>query len=162
MKFKKLYAAGLCMVFLITGFILGADEIGAADNSPGSNADPLVTQSYVDKVLDEKIKPLEQEVKSLQDRVNQLKEEISKLQKTGVPSPSTNASDGTQNLGTAIIAEESGAFLRMEPSTTSNKLDTLSYGTEVRLLKESKGWFQVRTSSGNTGWVFGELLDRGN
>ena len=65
MRFNKSMAFGICTVFLIIGLVIGAGETGAADNSPGSGSDPLVTKSYVDSLVGEKIKPLKQEINML-------------------------------------------------------------------------------------------------
>lgn len=161
MRTKKLLAVSFCVALFLAGFVFGGSKTEAADNRPGSGADPLVTRSYVDTAVNEKIKALEQEISSLQAKVNQLKEQVSHQQKSvGTPSPGNTGS--TSIMGTGSISAKSGAILRQGPDTVFSKAGTLAYGTKVTVLKESNGWYQVKTPSGTTGWVFGELLDLTN
>lgn len=55
----------------------------AASPDPGSEADPLVTKSYVENYMDDYYHDLEQQVKSLITRVNELENQVKELKKSG-------------------------------------------------------------------------------
>ena len=51
MKLKKrIFAAGMA-VFLVMAVFYGGTKVGAAQNTPGSVYDPLITQSYLEERL---------------------------------------------------------------------------------------------------------------
>jgi len=160
----KLLAVSLSLVFLFGGFIIGQREASAGNNGAGSSADPLVTKSYVDAAVNEKFKSLEKEIRDLRAKIDKLENTVSRLQQgTGTVNPPAGSPDNTAaELGTAVVIEKAGAILRNGPDTTFSRIGALPHGTRVTVLKESNGWYQVKTHSGATGWVYGGLLKIGN
>ena len=47
---KRIFAAGMA-VFLVMAVFYGGTKVGAAQNTPGSVYDPLITQSYLEERL---------------------------------------------------------------------------------------------------------------
>ena len=159
---KRTLIVVFCTAFLAAGFFIGGQQASAGPGgNPGTNSDPLVTKSYVDKAAVQKISALEQQVKDLQEKVARLQETVSRLEGsgggTGSPGFSGTQQQPTQKTGT--INSQSGANIRSGPGTGYERIGGLPYGTEVTILKSSGDWCQVRTPSGATGWAFGELLN---
>jgi hypothetical protein len=50
--------------------------------------------------------------------------------------------------------------LRAEPTTKSNVVAKASQGDTVAALSFSEGWHEVRTTEGNTGWVWKSLVEK--
>ena len=64
------------------------------------------------------------------------------------------------SLGAAdtMSIQVDSAQLRGRPSFVGPVAAELSYGDLVDVLDESRGWMQVRTSEGTTGWIQGSAL----
>lgn len=79
---KRTSKVMLGLVLVITlgiGFFLGK-TVQAETTQPGSAADPLVSQSYVDKQVVEKAKEMELIVQELQAKASALEEKIKLLE----------------------------------------------------------------------------------
>jgi|CZCB01.1.fsa_nt_gi hypothetical protein len=86
---------------IIVGFFVGRTVI-ANSPAPGSNADPVVSQSYVDKALEERVKTLESELAELAVQASAIQDTINEIQgrmgNTTSSKPSTPATaDSTEN-----------------------------------------------------------------
>lgn len=86
------------VISIVVGFTLGRAVI-ADSPEPGSSEDPLVTQSYADKKIQERVTELEELVAkltvqagALQDTVNDLQEKVKNTQTTATttPKPASN------------------------------------------------------------------------
>ena len=64
-------------VILLTS--LTGSAVGSPNSQPGGPDDPLVTRSYVDRYINERVTPLENAVQNLTNQVAQLEERISSL-----------------------------------------------------------------------------------
>ncbi|SMB89546.1 Copper amine oxidase N-terminal domain-containing protein [Thermanaeromonas toyohensis ToBE] len=72
----------LLLTLVVAGYIIflgGGREVQASGPLPGSNEDPLVTKSYVEKYVNERIQELK---KSLDEELSELKKKISELPTT--------------------------------------------------------------------------------
>jgi len=58
----------------------------------------------------------------------------------------------------AVVRVESALILRSQPSTKSEKLDTLPDGTEVRLLETAGGWSKIQVN-GKTGYAGSKYIE---
>lgn len=56
------------------------------------------------------------------------------------------------------ITEKVGANLRKGPSTDTEKLQVLALNTQVTVIGETTGWYEVRLSDGTEGWVSDSLV----
>lgn len=67
--------------------------------------------------------------------------------------------------GQDIIAigyvKDSPATLREAPGTDKPKITTLAPNTQLQIISEESGWYEVRTPSGETGWVAAMLVEVG-
>lgn len=79
MKKTAIKAGLLALIFFAAGFVLGRS--GQAETPvPGSAADPLVSQSYVQARVEEKTRDLEQKVKELQNKASTLEAQVKVLE----------------------------------------------------------------------------------
>ena len=58
----------------------------------------------------------------------------------------------------AILVVKRTANVRSEPNTKSKIVNTLKPGTEVQNLGKSGDWFNIKLSTGLTGWIFNSLV----
>ena len=87
------------VISIVVGFTLGRALI-ADSPEPGSSEDPLVTQSYADKKIQERVTDLEKVVaeltvqaEALQDTVNDLQDRIKNTQTTSTTTPKTSSNN---------------------------------------------------------------------
>ena len=64
-------------IILLTSFTGSA--VGSSNPQPATQEDPLVTRSYVDRYINERISPLENTVQNLTNQVAQLEERVNSL-----------------------------------------------------------------------------------
>ncbi|MGB9858314.1 MAG: stalk domain-containing protein [Moorellaceae bacterium] len=73
------------LILTVGGYMLagywGSREVQAGGPLPGSNEDPLVTKSYVDQYVNERIQKLQQALDQAQARLNNLEQEVAALKK---------------------------------------------------------------------------------
>lgn len=103
MKLRTIIIGG-AILSVIAGFAIGKTVI-ANSPAPGSSADPVVSKSYVDKALQDKIAALETAVaeltvqaQALQTTINELQDKINKT--GGKTTPSTPSSPTTPTTST--------------------------------------------------------------
>jgi hypothetical protein len=58
----------------------------------------------------------------------------------------------------AILVVKSTANVRSEPNTKSKIITTLKPGTEIQNLGKSGDWFNIKLSTGLTGWISSNLV----
>lgn len=151
---RKLAALLVCAAFLLAAGLYGQVSAGVRqqEGGPGTASDPLVSRSYVDEQVDR----LQQQFDRLQKDVSFLKEELAGLQPSG-----PGGEQGTVGLTKGkkgAVAAQSGAVLRSGPGKEFEKVGGLKKGAVVEILEVQEGWCRVKTDSGETGWVSGELL----
>ncbi|MGF7184593.1 hypothetical protein GGQ84_000677 [Desulfitispora alkaliphila] len=72
MKRKQIFIVSLALVAaLISGIFVGV-QVEAFSNTPGTESDPLVSKSYLDQQLEERVQELEEELARVQARANEL------------------------------------------------------------------------------------------
>lgn len=81
--------------------------------------------------------------------------------------PTTATTTGAFNEGDLVVVNDNDVNMRAEPSTTSDVVDTLSQGAELRVVSgtptEAEGytWWNVSDDAlGVTGWVAGDFLQK--
>jgi hypothetical protein len=88
---------------------------------------------------------------SASKQINEIKEQAKPIQAS-----SENLPSAAQVVKTLVIVKT--ASIRSGPTTKSKILATLKKGTIVEYLGESGDWFNVKLSTGVTGWVFKSLV----
>jgi len=142
MRIRNIIIGG-AILSVAVGFIIGKTVV-ADSPTPGSSADPVVSKSYVDKALQDRVKELEAQVaeltvqsQALQNTINELQVKVNKTttgKTTTTPStggtsttkPSTDTTPGTTNPSTGTTNPGTGTTT---PSTGSSVVGKTAYVT---------------------------------
>lgn len=77
-------------------------------------------------------------------------------------SQSSQGSDSRQGFVTGLKRTgDNYLSVRTKPSRRGREIARLRSNTPVTILGQSSGWYQIRTSSGQTGWSFGKYIRLG-
>ena len=130
------------------GFWVGSRLNGSTPN-PGSVFDPLVTQSYADKALEDKVKDLEDRLGELELITQVLENEVIALQeKAGIPTATPRPTTSAATTPTTSPANNSSGNQTTTPTTTQSasqavptdvigKTASISSGNTVVNLRQS-------------------------
>jgi len=165
------------IISIVVGFTLGRAVI-AGSFEPGSSEDPVVTQSYADKKILERVSMLEESVaklvvqaETLQDTVNDLQTKIKNSSKpttattTTKPTNNNNGQNEPVNQPTKppadssmvgksmVIKTENFVNLRSAPTTDANILKKVTKEETMVIQKAENGWYNVKLDDGTIGWV---------
>lgn len=187
MRVRNIIIGG-AILSIVVGFILGKTVI-ADSPAPGSSADPVVSKSYVDKALQDRVKELETQVaeltvqsQTLQLTINELQAKVGKTPSrtttnpttttpstgtttpnTGTTTPSTGTttpSTGSTVVGkTAYVKVTSSVNLRQGPSTSDTAIGKVTKTDALTILQVKADWYQISLSNGTIGWVASWLVE---
>lgn len=144
------------LIFIVIGFVGG--QLGHALNTlPGDADDPVVTQSYVETTLGERLA-------TLTTRIEELEAEVASLKGTGAAAtttPSTTTpttttpTTTTPNTSTGTTLTVTGNTLRVRsgPGTNYEVVSSLAKGDKVTKLGQEGDWYRIQTSDGKTGYI---------
>lgn len=143
------------VVFTGLGFVVG--QVMAEGKNPGSADDPVVSESYVDKLVGDRASALQ----------TQIDEIMAVLDNDGA-TPNTNGNDNnTDDPGNSTTTSQTVSVtadsvnIRASASTSASIVTTVSSGTVLTYLDQSSQsdgvWYNVRTSGGSTGWIRSDL-----
>jgi len=96
-------------IILLTSFM--GTAVGSPNAQPGSQEDPLVTRSYVDRYINERMAPLESAVQNLTNQVAQLEEKINNLSENLGPSVRLTIDNRTAYIGVAAHTLDVAPFI---------------------------------------------------
>ncbi|WP_051534327.1 stalk domain-containing protein [Desulfitibacter alkalitolerans] len=97
------------MAILLLVSSLGS-AVGSSTPQPGSQEDPLVTKSYVERYLNERITPLENAIKNLTNQVAQLEKRVNELKQSLKPPIRLILNNKTAHVGEQSHALETAPF----------------------------------------------------
>ncbi|MCL2166935.1 MAG: SH3 domain-containing protein [Clostridiales bacterium] len=175
------------IVSVAVGFLYGTGILGGDSDNPGSSGDPLISQSYADSAINQRVRELDERIASLEAKVRNLEDELAILPggstspggSTATPPASGGSAAGsgagsgtgnsTNNTGSsgAVSSTNVGKTasvtaevvnLRESASTSSNIKQRLTPNDTFTITKADNGWYQVQLSDGTLGWVFGEYV----
>lgn len=102
MKLRTIIIGG-AVLSILAGYGLGKTVL-ADSPAPGSSADPVVSKSYVDKAVQDRISELEKTVaelsvqaQALQNTINDLQAKVNKTTPAKTTTPSSSTSSNTQS-----------------------------------------------------------------
>ena len=152
------------VVFLAVGFFVG-QTASAVLNTPGSEDDPLVAQSYVESLVGERTAALQTQI----DELKQMIEDITTVSATTTTDDSANETDndstgttdnnsGTESNNTTTTYKtveiiSATVNVRAEPTTDSAKVASVYMGDKLDYIGAEGDWYNVRLSDGTEGWV---------
>ncbi len=172
MRARPLVLYVTLVAFGVAAGFFAASRVMAGGNGPGSAADPLVSQSYVDEQVATYVASLQQRVSALTAREAQLEQALAEVQKQqGItpiqPAPASTPSQPVQATVSGQLYIKTGnsyVNLRQGPGTSYPLLGTATKGNPdsepMTVLAESGGWYQVRLPDARTGWVAGWLVEQ--
>lgn len=160
---------------IVAGFVIG-QFVNAEAPAPGSSDDPVVSKSYVDKAVEERLKKLEADVaeltvqsQALQNTINELQNKINKKSGSSSSSSGTssqNNSSSTQqqeaNVGKTAYVRSSNNYvnLRKGPTTADDVVKKVYKNDPMTIQKAQNQWYQVKLKDGTTtGWVASWVVD---
>lgn len=147
------------LVCVSLGFVVG-QVVQATGNQPGSENDPLVSQSYVEKVLGEKMSVLQTKIDELEAEVSQLKGGGTVSGNDGTDTSSGGNTTGTStNTGKMVQVTSNNVNIREEPSTDSAKIGSANTSTRLKYLGEQDGWYKVQVTDSMEGWIADYLCE---
>ena len=142
------------VVFTGLGFVVG--QVMAEGKNPGSADDPVVSESYVDKLVGDRASALQTQI-----------DEIMAVLDSNSTTPNTNGNNNTDNPDNNTTASQTVSVtadsvnIRASASTSASIVTTVSSGTVLTYLDQSSQsdgvWYNVKTSGGSTGWIRSDL-----
>ena len=149
------------LVCLTVGFVLG-QVVQAVTAMPGSADDPLVSQSYVEKIVGER-------TAAIQTQLDELKANAGN---SGTTTPNNSGTTTTPNNGGNTTTPNNGGSstttktitinaeslnVRGGAGTTYAKVGSVKKGDKFNLLETKAGsdgnWYKIKLSDGKEGWV---------
>ncbi len=141
------------VVFLALGFVIG-QVVQATVNTPGSEDDPLVSQSYVEKLVGERTAALQTSIEELQSELDALKGGAGSATPTNT---NTNTNTGTNTdttvSGKTVVITGNTVNVRAAASTSAERIASATKGTKLTYISTSGDWYEVELADGTHGWV---------
>jgi hypothetical protein len=168
---------GGAIISIAAGFAIGK-TVTADSPLPGSSADPVVSKSYVDKALQERVAGLEKTVaeltvqaQALQSTINELQAKINKS--SGKTTPSTpgtttpsettapGGGGGSSHVGKTAYIKPANNYvnLRSAPDINSSVLKKVLKDEPMYIFEEKDKWYHVELKDKTTGWVASWVVD---
>ena len=154
------------VVFLSLGFVVG-QVVQAMVNTPGSSNDPIVSQSYVEKLVGERVAALQTQIEGLQAEISRLNDELNGKNSLatvagvnppeGQEYPDNNTSSASSQKQQVQVTAGS-VNVRRGPSTTTETIDSVKKGDKLPWIEKQNGWYKVKLSDGTEGWILGDLV----
>lgn len=144
------------LIFIVIGFVGG--QLGHALNTlPGDADDPVVTQSYVETTLGERLATLTTRIEELEAEVASLKGTGAAATTTpGTTTPTTTTPTTTTpstTTGTTLTVTGNTLRVRSGPGTNYEVVSSLAKGDKVTKLGQEGDWYRIQTSDGKTGYI---------
>lgn len=179
MRLRTLIIIG-AVISIIAGYVFGKTVNADAPN-PGSSSDPVVSKSYVDKAMEERMVDLEKQVaelsvqsQALQTMINELQDKLNKSGGKTTPTtpnkpttPSNGESSGTNQpssdevIGKSAYVKSTNNYvnLRSSPSTDSNTIKQVQKDEAMKIFEVRNQWYHVELPDKTVGWVAGWVVD---
>lgn len=153
------------LVCLTVGFVLG-QVVQAVTAMPGSADDPLVSQSYVEKIVGERTAAIQTQLDELKANVNK-GGSTTTTPNTNTTTPNNNTTTPNNNTTTSnnntattnktVTINAESLNVRGGAGTTYAKVGSVKKGEKYTLLETKSGtdgnWYKIKLSDGKEGWV---------
>ncbi len=186
MRLRGIVIVG-AILSITVGFVLGRTVV-ANSPAPGSNADPVVSKSYVDKAMQDRVGDLEKKVAELMVQAQALQSTINEVQSKNIKTSSTSTPPSTTPekpekpekpatqekpdseitpekpaqgsvIGkTAYINTQSTVNLRSAPTTEASIIGKVTKDDTLLIQKEENKWYSVKLKDDTVGWIAGWLV----
>ena len=148
------------LVFIAVGFVLGQVVQAVNVNNLGSDKDPVVTKSYVEKLVGER-------TALLQTEIDELEAELASVKGTGSADGGGSDANASGDAGSNAIVgqvevQQESVNIRAEANTSSDKVAFATKGTKLDYTAEQGGWYRVILQNDKVGWVKSDLVEEVN
>lgn len=154
------------LVCLTVGFVLG-QVVQAVTAMPGSADDPLVSQSYVEKIVGERTAAIQTQLDELKANVNKGGSTTTTTPNNNTTTPNNNNTTSNNNTNTSnnnttttnktVTINAESLNVRGGAGTTYAKVGSVKKGEKYNLLETKAGtdgnWYKIKLSDGKEGWV---------
>ena len=143
------------VVFTGLGFVVG--QVMAEWSNPGSADDPVVSESYVDKLVGDRASALQTQI----DEIMAVLDSNGSTTSNNDNNTDNNTDDNNSSSTQTVSVTADSVNIRASASTSAEIVTTVSSGTVLTYLSQSSQsdgvWYNVRTSGGSTGWIRSDL-----
>ncbi len=162
MSFKRwmLIIMGVAALFAV-GFLAGQAVVAQPGTGavPGSADDPLVAQSFVDKLVGDTVDSMRRQVEDLNARLDELTRVVAVVEaQKGSPPPPPVVQPTPQPVTRRGVVTATSANMRSGPGTGFLKIVTLNKNASFTVWEERDGWVRISLTDGQTGWVSASLV----
>ena len=149
------------LVFCGLGFVIG-QVVQASGSVAGSESDPVVTQSYVDKLVGKQVSALQAEIDEINAALKGNTTPSSTADNSGsTTKPDSNSgnsgSNTNSNTPTSVKVTSDAVNIRAEASTEASIVGTAAAGDVLAYLGSTAAsdgtWYNVRMANGTVGYI---------
>lgn len=146
------------VVFLVGGFFLGQAATALLD-APGSEDNPLVSESYVVKLVGERTAAIQTQIEELQAAIADLQSALDSptpANSTGDTQTNPNNNDPVDTSGSTakkVVVTAGSINIRAEASTNSKVVASASKGDSFPLVSTEGEWHKITMPDGTVAWV---------
>jgi uncharacterized protein YgiM (DUF1202 family) len=144
----------VAIVCVGVGFAVGY-VVQAAFNSPGSENDPLVSQSYVETIVGERTATLQTQIEELQTQLDAL-QGGSAPTNTSTNNNNNSSSNSTNNSTSndkTVTVTGTSVNVRAEANASSSIVASTVKGDKLTYISTEGDWYKVKLSNGTTGYI---------
>lgn len=158
------------LVCLTVGFVLG-QVVQAVTAMPGSADDPLVSQSYVEKIVGERTAAIQTQLEELEAQIkgsqngsstsnnnnNNNNSTTNNNTSNTNNSTSNNNNNSTATTGKTVEITVDSLNVRSGAGTTYSKIGSVKKGDKLTYMETKStsdgNWYKVKLSDGTIGWI---------
>lgn len=154
------------LVCLTVGFVLG-QVVQAVTAMPGSADDPLVSQSYVEKIVGERTAAIQTQLEELEAQLkNQNGTTSNNTTNNNTSNNNTNNNSNTNNnnstntntnTGKTVEITAESLNVRSGAGTSYAKVGSVKKGDKLTYMETKStsngNWYKIKLSDGTIGWI---------
>jgi uncharacterized protein YgiM (DUF1202 family) len=140
------------IAFFAGGFFLGQGAT-AIFNAPGSKDNPLVSESYVVKLVGERTAAIQTQIEELQGEIEDLKNVLATSGNNAAEGENTPPAEGGETSSQNVIVTANSINIRAEASTGSQIVGSAVKGDKFPLLATEGEWYKIRLSNGSEAYI---------
>ena len=144
------------LVFCGLGFVIG-QVVQASGSVAGSENDPVVTQSYVDKLVGKQVSALQAEIDEINAALKGNTTPSAPADSGKTDNQSGNNSSSSNSKAGSVKVTSDAVNIRASASTEATVVGTASEGDVLAYLGSTSAsdgtWYNVKMANGTTGYI---------